>query len=311
MVNLPREFAWVSPNAHPKPRGRIKACPADFKVCEILDERFDDEGEHTYLHIEKKLLTTVDVRKSLAEHFRVPQMDVGYAGMKDRNAVARQWFSVRLPKTDEIPTHDNFTVLEKRLHRTKLRPGDALGNSFEVKVRSVKQPIDNLLEDPIPNYFGVQRFGRNFNNIPAAVQWMHDRSAAKNQFTKSVYISTLRAWLFNEVLSQRIQNADWPNTLPGDLLHDGVPTGPMWGRGRLETHSAAREFEERTLASFREICNTLEWVGLRQERRDLIVTANDVSSDYCEDVCVVKFILPSGSYATVALGEYFNLEQSN
>lgn len=311
MVTLPREFKWVSPNTHPKPRGVIKACPEDFTVCEILDEQFDGEGEHTYLYVEKKLLTTTEVRKSLAEHYRVPQMDVGYAGLKDRNAVARQWFSVRLPNTDELPTHDNFAVLEKRLHRTKLRPGDALGNSFEVKIRSIEHPIDDLLEKPFPNYFGVQRFGRSFNNIPAAVQWMHDRSVAKNHFIKSVYISTLRAWLFNEVLSQRIQNADWPNTLPGDLLHNGVPTGPMWGRGRLETDDLAREFEERTLAPFQEVCHTLEWVGLRQDRRALVVTATDVSTDHYDDVCVAKFTLPSGAYATVALGEYFNLEQSN
>jgi tRNA pseudouridine13 synthase len=62
-----------------------------------------------------------------AEAAGVQEFDVGYAGLKDRNAITRQWFSIYLPK-GETPDlaqlqHPEFKVLSQSRHVKKLRPG--------------------------------------------------------------------------------------------------------------------------------------------------------------------------------------------
>ena len=306
-VELPQEFVWDSVNPRAKPHGSIKEAPEDFRVKEILGRDLSGEGEHTYLLLEKWCVTTTEVQAILATHYGVPLIDVAYAGLKDRNAVTQQWFSVRLPNTNDLPKHPNFNVLARNVHHKKLRHGDTRGNSFEVTIRSVDHVPTSLLAEPIPNYFGLQRFGRDFNNIPKAMAWIHDRSIARNRFTKSLYISTLRAWLFNEVLSRRVRDNSWLGSLDGEVLRNGVATGPLWGRGQLSSQSEVREVEESALARFDEIRNALEWVGLKQDRRVLSISATEVSVEKESNICIVKFTLPTGSYATIALNEYFEL----
>ncbi|MCS5637330.1 MAG: tRNA pseudouridine(13) synthase TruD, partial [Myxococcota bacterium] len=51
-------------------------------------------GGHTFLRIEKRLLTSDGVARQLAAAAGVPARDVGYAGRKDRVALTTQWMSV-------------------------------------------------------------------------------------------------------------------------------------------------------------------------------------------------------------------------
>ena len=68
----------------------IKAYPEDWRVTEDLDRRFADTGEHIYLYIRKRCLSTIPVASRLAKAFDVPAIDVGYAGIKDKHAVTEQ-----------------------------------------------------------------------------------------------------------------------------------------------------------------------------------------------------------------------------
>jgi len=83
--------------------GEIKRCCEDFVVTEILEDTADaaaqsiKEGEsfHWWLRVRRRNLTTDDVRKALARRFDLSDArDVGCAGLKDKLAVATQWFSV-------------------------------------------------------------------------------------------------------------------------------------------------------------------------------------------------------------------------
>ena len=73
----------------------IRSVPSDFVVTEKCDIEFSGEGEHDFLWIEKIGTNTHWVAECLAKHGKVPLRDVGFAGMKDRHAITRQWFSVR------------------------------------------------------------------------------------------------------------------------------------------------------------------------------------------------------------------------
>src|SRR6185295_8368294 len=104
--------------------------------------------------------------------------DVGYAGRKDRVAVATQWLSV--PELDpdaalalELP---GARVLEAVRHPHKLRTGHLLGNRFAIRVRGVDASTRaraqarcvEIAARGLPNRFGEQRFGRAGDNAERA-----------------------------------------------------------------------------------------------------------------------------------------------
>ncbi|MHB8878485.1 MAG: tRNA pseudouridine(13) synthase TruD, partial [Myxococcaceae bacterium] len=72
--------------------GLFKATPEDFEVEEVPAYPPLGEGEHLFLWVEKRGRGTPEVAKTLARHFQVPERAVSYAGLKDRQAVTRQFF---------------------------------------------------------------------------------------------------------------------------------------------------------------------------------------------------------------------------
>jgi tRNA pseudouridine13 synthase len=156
--------------------GTLKQRPDDFLVEEIPLYAPDGEGEHIYIFVEKRGLSTLQLRDTLARHFGVDRRAVGHAGLKDKHAVTRQVFSIHAPgKTPEdFPSfqHDRARVLWADLHTNKLQRGHLAGNRFSIKVRDVdpmgvrnaKKALDLLAQVGVPNRFGVQRFGNQMNN---------------------------------------------------------------------------------------------------------------------------------------------------
>lgn len=78
----------------PGTSGRLKDSPEDFVVDERLLYEPSGQGEHVYIRIEKRSVTTFEAVRRIARALRVSPRDVGYAGMKDAAAVARQTLSI-------------------------------------------------------------------------------------------------------------------------------------------------------------------------------------------------------------------------
>jgi tRNA pseudouridine13 synthase len=142
--------------------------PEDFQVIEIPAFSPSGDGEHCFLHIRKTLMNTAQVAKFLARHAGLPPSKVSWAGMKDRNAVTEQWFSVHLANKPEPDwsalNSDSIKVLEVHRHQRKLKKGVLKGNQFYLRVKDIKGDIDALkdryemiLDHGVPNYFGEQR----------------------------------------------------------------------------------------------------------------------------------------------------------
>ncbi|MBY0112167.1 MAG: tRNA pseudouridine(13) synthase TruD [Phycisphaerales bacterium] len=156
--------------------GSIKVRPEDFLVDEMPAYQPCGSGEHVYLFIEKRNLSTLDVVHILARHFGVGREAIGFAGMKDRNAITRQVFSVHTPgkKPEDFPRleHERLQVQWADLHNNKLRLGHLIGNRFSIRIRNAgigeirnaKKSLDILCQRGMPNRFGPQRFGRALNN---------------------------------------------------------------------------------------------------------------------------------------------------
>lgn len=98
---LPR--AWGEPVL----QAVIRSAPEDFLVEEIDAFAASGSGEHLLLTVEKRGLNTAFAARRIARWAGVPESAVGYAGLKDRHAVARQRFSVHLPGR-EAPAVDGL-----------------------------------------------------------------------------------------------------------------------------------------------------------------------------------------------------------
>ena len=117
----------------------IGLAPEDFVVDEIPLYRPTGKGEHTFVHVEKRLRNSEGVRRDLARLAGVRTAEVGYAGRKDRVAIARQWFSVPGldPKRALTFTGEGLRVLEAVRHPHKRRTGQLRGNRFQLLRRDL------------------------------------------------------------------------------------------------------------------------------------------------------------------------------
>jgi tRNA pseudouridine13 synthase len=307
----------------------IKAQPADFHVTEIPLAAPAGSGEHLLLRLEKTGLGTPDVAQQLARAFEVPEVAIGYAGMKDKHAVTEQWFSVHTPcAVESLPPLPGVRVLEAARHQRKLRRGELAGNRFRIRLRDVShsdwaERLTEVGEVGVPNYFGPQRFGTD--NLERARAWLPERRRQRiPPFRSGLYLSVLRSYLFNEVLAARVRAGNWQRLIDGDVPaaqsrshlqpEDGAgapssqdPTGPLWGRGRALVGGEALAIEAAALGVHRAVCEGLEHAGLTQERRSLVLRPIELAWQCQGDTVLVEFALPPGGYATVLLGEVFAL----
>src|ERR1051326_8722010 len=74
--------------------GLIKQHLDDFQVDEIPAYKFDGAGTHCYLKVRKRGFSTMAAADILAKALGRRNIDIGYAGLKDKQAVTTQWFSV-------------------------------------------------------------------------------------------------------------------------------------------------------------------------------------------------------------------------
>jgi len=327
----------------PPVKGVIRSCPEDFQVDEMLGFEPDGQGEHFLLHIQKRNTNTEWLARQLARFVDINPMDVSYAGLKDRNAVTTQWFSVRLPGISEPDwsafSTEEYQVLSAERHSRKLRRGSLQGNRFSMIVRELQgdfvqleQRLTHIKQQGVPNYFGEQRFGHDGDNLKMAYMMLVENKRIKNRQKRSLYLSAARSLLFNLVCSVRLKNNSWQTGLDGDAMmlsgshsyfvaemlddeirqrlaeDDIVPTGPLWGRGELVTKGDARQLEQVTLDAYSDWFEGLEKIGLKQERRALCVKPVDFcwQLDEQQKILEIQFMLPAGSYATSVLREVVN-----
>jgi tRNA pseudouridine13 synthase len=298
----------------------LKLLNEDFIVTELPLQLPSGAGEHLWLDVEKSGANTAFVAQQLAEAAGVQERDVGYAGLKDRHAVSRQWFSIYLPNgkaKGETPDltqlqHPEFTVLHQSRHVKKLRPGDLRGNRFRIVLRDVAGDRDAIEANlqavathGVPNYFGAQRFGFGGGNVEQGRAMLAREIRVRHPKKQGIYLSAVRSFVFNEVLAQRIRQGLWGKTLAGDVMDDGGrPTGPLWGRGRVTTGDQAQALENEVAQRHAALCDGMEHAGLDQERRALVASPADMAWEWPQaDQLVLSFSLPAGTYATSVLNE--------
>lgn len=223
--------------------GEFKKKPEDFVVTEHLPFSLSGEGEHCWVQIQKQCLNTDDVAQRLAGFANVKPVAIGYAGLKDRQGITTQWFSVQLPgkKTPDWRAieSEQLQILESRRHSRKLQRGALSHNSFSIRLRNVtsiqsstscfdllSQRCEQINEEGVPNYFGPQRFGRDKNNLDKAMVMLkpeegrckRSKSRRYSRHTRGLLLSAARSWMFNHILSRRIAESNWNRCITGDVF---------------------------------------------------------------------------------------------
>ncbi|HET9624714.1 MAG TPA: tRNA pseudouridine(13) synthase TruD, partial [Kofleriaceae bacterium] len=120
--------------------GVLRVTDDDFRVDEVLPYAPSGQGDHVFVHLEKRGLTSPAAAQALARALGVRDRDIGIAGMKDRHAVTTQWMSLPPPVTPEQALAvevANLRVLEAIRHPHKLRTGHVRANRFVLVVRDV------------------------------------------------------------------------------------------------------------------------------------------------------------------------------
>ncbi len=232
---------------------------------------------------------------------------------------------------------EGLKVLEVGRHVNKLKTGHLRGNRFRITVRGVGEGALEraqaaaaiLSRRGMPNFYGDQRFGAAGGNVARGLALLRGERLKLHKTERRFVISALQSHLFNEALAARLREGLLWRVLPGDLMarvesggvfwaedaaaeqprldaQEIVPTGPMFGHAMREARDEAGAREAALLAAHGLTLAAFAPLGKLAQgtRRPLLVYPGEIEVAAAEGGgVVVCFTLPSGSYATVLLGE--------
>lgn len=321
--------------------GRIRVEEDDFEVEEIPAYEPCGVGDHLFLWVQKRGKNTQDVIRALARDLRIPDQEIGAAGMKDRHAVTRQWISVprsAVPAGHVFSLPAGVEVLEQRPHGNKLRTGHLHGNRFRIVVRRpgpealerAREGVERLRREGIANFYGGQRFGHEGNTVALGLSLLGVRPGpvpGRGGLAR-LALSAVQSVLFNRVLHERALDGLLHTVVPGDLMQvapgggfftvqdvareqarleagEILLTGPMFGRKMRSPLDDAAQREARVLRSAGLSAESFAGHGkiLDGTRRPLLLRPEGLAVAPHPHGVAFAFELPAGAYATVVLRE--------
>jgi tRNA pseudouridine13 synthase len=322
--------------------GRIRSQPEDFIVDEHPLYEPCGQGEHVYVRVTKRGISTQQLVSRMASVLGIKAYRIGVAGRKDARAVTSQIMSLQGIGPELLNRlHTDAQLLSIEVlgrHRNRLRTGHHAGNTFRLVVRgvhpsaseSVPAVLGELQRRGLPNYFGPQRQGREGDNYELGAQLLTDaqRRAKLPRPKRLWYLHAYQSYLFNEILARRIARLDL--VLTGDwamkhangacfLVEDAdreqpraqafeiSPTGILFGsRAPWALHvpgQIERAVVTESGTTAEALTEAAKSCGFRGERRPLRVKLQDSNWDMQGENVMLSFRLPPGAYATNVLRE--------
>lgn len=326
--------------------GQIKAEPEHFIVEEVPLYEPDGEGEHLFVSLTRSGYTTRQMVDELAAGLGVRAADIGYAGLKDRQARVTQVFSLPDAKPAAVETLAALHGWEFHWatpNRSKLRPGHLLGNRFTITVLNPAAPevaadvIAALRQRGLPNFFGAQRFGRYGDNAETGLAILTGQRPRPNQkWLSRLLLSAYQSQLFNTYLTERLNRGLFDRLLPGDLAKktdtggmfivadaqaeqprfdrgEITFTGPIFGYDAWGPEAAAAALEAEILAASPVHPGAWQKHHLQGSRRPGKLFLQPIemhlqAQDSAPPGINLRFFLPKGAYATVLLREILKTE---
>ncbi|WP_333609080.1 tRNA pseudouridine(13) synthase TruD [Arsukibacterium sp.] len=334
MMNLTLN-QWQYCYGKPDVTALIRCQPQDFIVEEQLNFSPSGAGEHLLLQVEKIGQNTQFVARELARLTGLRVRDISYAGLKDRHAITRQWFCFKWPIKQDLAWQEwqieGVQILQCLRHSRKLRLGALKRNLFQIRLRQVSDVPAlltrvQLVAKGVPNYYGEQRFGRDGGNLQLAEQLFSGGSIADRQI-RGLALSASRSWLFNTIVSARLQAGTFMQILPGDVLQlDGSGsvfaveqpdatlngrlldadlhlTAPLVGSGKALSTALAAELEQQAILPWQHWQHGLIELRVQAARRSMRLIPQQLTAEQQGNEVSLQFALPAGCFATSVLRE--------
>lgn len=316
---------------------RFAQSPDTFTVEELPLFKLSGHGDHVYITTRRRGISTPYLLKELQKGLGIAEADLGCAGMKDRDAVALQTFSVPSRQRAlalKVLAGLGVEVLSAIPHTHKLRTGKLAGNRFTV-VLELEAPTDlgrladgceRLKRVGLANAYGPQRFADGSGVEEGRLLFLGIRP--KGPFRQGRFaVSVFQAFLFNELLDLRRGRGLYPGPVKGDVMkrHDSggefvaldlddnllwrtealeiSPAGPIFGRKMTQAEDDALEIELEVLGRHKMNLGSLAASKVPGGRRFLRIAVGDVKVDASAGRATLSFTLPPGSYASVLLQE--------
>lgn len=339
MQNIEFNTEWPYAYQEPMATGVLRQQVSDFQVVETLNFEPCGDGDHVYLFIEKRDSNTEFVARMLGKFCQLPIKEIGYAGLKDRRAITRQWFSVYAPHSDPDWSqlqNDEFSIVQVTRDQKKLKRGAIAFNAFQLVLRdwqgdqaATEQRLQAIAQYGVPNYFGEQRFGRHGNNIRAANRMLLEGTRIKKRHLRSLYFSAARSYVFNLILAERVRQDNWREPIENDVMSlsgcnsyfsvddidesiqqrcnsgDISPSAPLIGAQEFSDQSVT-SIEQTITQQFQPWQEGLAKAKVKQARRSLICAVDNLEWQFVDDSLQCQFRLASGCYATSVLREVVN-----
>ena len=304
-----------------------------------------ESGPFTVFLLKKKDYNTISALKVIASYLSLPLRAIGFAGNKDRRAVTEQFITVAGLSKDAFDafSHDNIDVVFAGYAAKELHLGNLVGNAFDVVLRDCQRaPVPRKR---IVNYFGEQRFSENNAAIGKAMLRKDFKEACglimqsdlqkesiqiylkkhPNDYVGalqllpqkllSLFLNAYQSKLWNRLVSSLVEeHAEGSIEISGDVLHiaDGeYEDMPIVGfetelerspyKGQIEAVLEKEGFAQRDF-----LIPQLKRLALMGSYRQVHVDLKAVSLEIIDDHAYkISFQLPKGSYATVAMRQFF------
>jgi tRNA pseudouridine13 synthase len=288
----------------------------DFIVDEIPLGEFSNSGNFLILKIQKEYQSTWDILHVISQKLQIDEHKIGYAGLKDKNATTTQYISIPLIKEKFLKSLNSKSVKLLKVHRhnKKLNIGDLAGNRFTITLKDIKeedlpkiyQIISKIQKHGMSNYFGYQRFGKDYD-FEKAKRVTYGEEVLANKKLEHLLVSAYQSYFFNSWLSKRVElskedECNKLQALEGDIFLNNdkkTITGLLPGRKVMRATKAAREIEK----EFDD-----EFIHAKGFRREAWIKPIDLKNKFIKEKnhLILEFTLPKSSYATVLIENIAN-----
>ncbi len=293
----------------------------NFFVEEIPLYSYMHTGEWLMLKIRKKNITTIEMIKKIARFLNIPLDMIGYAQLKDKDALSVQWISIPRKYRNEINkfSDKDIKILEQDLHRNKLKTGHLKSNKFFVRLKKVNlmsakillSILKDIQEYGIPNFFGEQMV--NTYQAKLFNDWLKERIKLSSVFELNEKELLNAGYKKDFIKFIKMQKHPFKLLLGDVMSHYPVgrlfyfeqneserffkkeisPTGLLPGKKVLRAKDKSKEIEKKYD----------EAIPAGGDRRIAWIFPEIVDKKYNKDKAwfELSFILPKGSYATVLI----------
>lgn len=198
--------------------------PLSFDFKQTVERFFVEEiplypstgkGNYLILKIKKTDMSTWKLITVLAKATGLQEREIGYAGLKDKNATTIQYISI--PKQAERELNKNLTterveILERSYNKTAIKIGQLKGNKFSIILHNINSQdakffntiSKKMQKEGIPNYYGYQRFGEDSRAYLQGKELAHSGKRLKGSKEK-LLVSAYQSYLYNRWLAERVK----------------------------------------------------------------------------------------------------------